>query len=359
MSILRQFIVILVLAGLAGAAWYLGRPGMQETARQGRVEQAASVLVRPVVTGQERVRLEAVGTARAQQSVTLYPEAAGEVIAVDFTADQMVEAGQVLVRLKQDAEQLSVDLAQVQLTDAERTFARLEKLSATGTTTVAALDEARTALQSARIALQQARLTLADRTIRAPFDGRIGLTEIEVGDRIDASTAIATLDDRAALLIRFSVPEALLGRIVPGTPVQVSPWTGSALAEGVVSDVDSRIDAETRTFPVRAEIPNSEDRFRPGMSFRITLDLIGADRPAIPEIALQWGSNGSFVWVLRDDVARRASVAIVQRQAEGVLVEGDITQGDLVVVEGLHQMREGRSVTYQIEDAPLAADGSS
>lgn len=356
LSVLKQFLVIFVLGALGGAAWYLSQPEPAATdgAETARAAESAAVIVERATMAAERIRLEAVGTARARRSIMLRPETAGEVTAVRFEADQMVEKGDTLVTLRQDAEALDVELARVRLADAQRTFDRLDRLSKSGTTTQAALDEARTALQSARIALRQAEVALDDRSVRAPFTGRIGLTDVEVGNRIDQDTEIATLDDRNILLIRFDVPEALLGRVQVGSAVSVAPWSGEGSTDGYVVDVDSRIDDDSRTFAVRAEMPNPDDRFRPGMSFRVTLDLFGRSWPSVPEIAIQWGGSGSYLWTVRDETAIRVPVTIVQRQAAGVLVEADLDEGAPVVVEGLHRLRDGRPVSATLREPPVA-----
>lgn len=359
MGIFKQFLVILVLVGLGAAAWKIGQPPETEKdVTATRPDVPIAVIVQRAESTEIRIRLEAVGTARAFRSITLHPDSAGEVTAVRFTANSFVDRGAVLVELRQDAERLDVELAQVQLEDAQRKFDRLEKLSASGTSTQAALDEARTALRSARIALRQAQVALDDRYVKAPFAGYIGLTDVEVGDRIDPATSIATLDDRELLLIRFDVPEALLGRVRPGDAVSIAAWAGSATADGIVVDVDSRIDPDTRTFAVRAETPNPNDAFRPGMSFRVTLDLYGQRRPTVPEIAIQWGGDGSFLWTVRDGKAAQIPVQIVQRQSSRVLVDGDLEPGDPVVVEGLHRMRAGREVSVTVREAPVADNGT-
>jgi RND family efflux transporter MFP subunit len=358
--VFKQLAILIVLGGLAGAAWHLGQPP-EESASAGGPDraEAAGAIVAPVGEGRVATRLEAVGTATALRSVDLHTEAAGQVAEVLFEADQAVEDGQVLLRLRQEAEQLDVDLTQVRLADARRRFERLETLRQSGTTTEAALDEARTEYQAARIALSQAQVALEDRTLRAPFAGRIGLTDIEVGDRVDPDTVIATLDARDALLVAFDPPEALLDRIRSGTKVRAAAWTQTGDAEGEVIAVDSRVDPVTRTFQARARIPNPDDRFRPGMSFRVSLDLEGARWPTVPEIAIQWGGEGAYVWTVRDGAAVRVPLTIVQRQETRVLIDADIEPGAPVVVEGLHRMREGRPVETETRAGAATAEAGS
>lgn len=345
MNLFRQLLVVCLIAGVGGAAWTtldpLAGPDGGAEPRPGK-ERRTAVVASEVRFVSERVRVKAVGTARALRSASLHPAATGLVEAVNFTADGHVEQGDVLLELDRAAEELAVDLARVRLADAERVFRRLQRLSATGATAQVALDEARTALEAARIELKRAEVALEDRFVLAPFSGRIGLTEIDVGDRVGPDTEIATLDDRRTLLIRFEVPEVLLGRIGVGETVNVAPWADAAgPVTGAVVDVGSRVSERTRTFVVRARIRNPDDRLRPGMSFRVTVDVDGHIHPEVPEVAVQWGGDGSYLWALTDGTARRVPAVIVQRQGGRVLVDADLRRGDLVVVEGLHRMREG------------------
>lgn len=353
MNLFRQLVIVVVIGGTAGAAW-LGLGPMfsaAETATtNGKRDRSAAVVVRQVTEGVERIRVEAVGNARATLSATLFPATAGEVQAINFTSDQPVARGDVLVELDRETEQLAVELAQVRVADAERIFRRLQSLIKTGATAQSSLDDARTNLEASRIEQKRSEVALADRFVVAPFTGRIGLTELDVGDRIDPETEIATLDDRSTLLVRFDVPEVLLGRVAIGDPVAVTPWASNGDATtGRVSDVGSRVSEQTRTFTVRAAIPNPTDSLRPGMSFRVVLDVEGGRFPKVPEIAIQWGGEGSFVWAIRDGIAKRVPVLIVQRQEAQVLVDGEIAPGTAVVIEGLHRMRPGSKVEILAE----------
>ncbi|CAN0302871.1 unnamed protein product, partial [Chrysoparadoxa australica] len=111
-----------------------------------------------------------------------------------------------------------------------------------------------------------------------------------------------------------------------------------------IINVDSRIDPTSRTFTVRAEVDNQADALRPGMSFRIGFELLSNTRPVVPEAAISWGSDGAFVWLVREGRAEREAVTLVQRRQGRVLVSGDISAGELVVAEGVQRMREGAAV---------------
>jgi RND family efflux transporter MFP subunit len=114
--------------------------------------------------------------------------------------------------------------------------------------------------------------------------------------------------------------------------------------DGQIDKIDSRVDPVSRTVLVRAAFPNSEDLLRPGMSFFVKLPLPGPTLASVPELALQWQDGKSFVWRIRDGAAERVDVASRRRLNSKVLIEGDITPGDIVVVEGVQRLRPGRAV---------------
>jgi len=310
--------------------------------------ETAPVIVERVELETELTRLEAVGTSRARRSVTIFPEASGEVVEVHFEAGEHVAADRVLVELDARDEELAVELAQVRLADARRLYQRYQQMGAAAALAETTLDEARTAADAARIELQMAQIELDDRSIEAPFEGFVGITEVDPGDRIGPDTAITTLDDRSVLLVSFDVPEILIDRLAVGDPISVTPWNNrNTQLQGRVGDIGSRIDPESRTFLARAYVENDDDRLRPGMSFRVVLELRGERYPKVPEVSVQWGGEGSFVWAVRDGKAASVLVDIVQRQAGQVLVDAALEAGEQVVVEGVQRMREGLEVSVR------------
>ena len=362
MTLLRQLLIMGLIAAVVAGAWtYLGPVLGSSEVGLGKLEskkKPATVVVHEVTSAYENIRVRVVGTAQALRSATLHSATAGEIIRINFTADQKVTGGTVLLELDSETEQLAVSLARIRLDDNRRTFERLRRLKSSGAVANSTHDDAESALEVARIELKQAEMILADRRVVAPFSGRIGLTELDVGDRLDTDNAIASLDQREVLLVRFEVSEALLGRIGKGDKVRLTPWSDPTIvAEGSVFDVGSRIDEQTRTLMVRAQIANPNDTLRPGMSFRVASDVIGQAYPMVPEIAVQWGGDGSFLWLIRNGKARHVEATIVQRQEADILVDAAIFPGDLVVVEGFHRMRDGREVSFA-KTAPGAKTGS-
>jgi membrane fusion protein (multidrug efflux system) len=191
-------------------------------------------------------------------------------------------------------------------------------------------------------------------SVTAPFDGYVGITEVDVGDRIETTTQITTLDDRSSLLVSFDVPEAFVRRMNIGDPSRIEVWSaGPPRAEGRVVDLGSRVDPVSRAFVARAEVPNPDDMLRPGMSFRVQLDLINGAFPVVPELAVQWGADGAYVWSVEDGRARRVRCAGAARPAR--CWSRERWANDQVVAEGVQSMREGVGVRI-MDAAALARD---
>lgn len=339
-----------LIAGIV-TAWLMASALSGCQADREREDGRIATPPQPVVTGvvewqPRQVRIEAVGTSRALKSVTVYPEVSGEVVEVAFAAGEPVQAGQTLVRLDDRDQRLAVKIAGVELEDARRLLGRYERTRGSGTVTESALDDARSAVERARLNLDRAKVALDHRTIDAPFDGYLGITSIDVGARVDSTTVITTIDDRSELLVTFQVPELFLGQIEQGQSIAVSTWSnGSPDHKGQLVEIDSRINPETRTFAARALVDNERDLLRPGMSFRVSLDLEAGRYPLIPEVALQWGNDGAFVWGVQEGKVTRIPATVVQRVPGAILVDSALPEGIQVVTEGTQRMREGLSVT--------------
>lgn len=313
-------------------------------------DKAVRVIVQPLHFEAERTRVEAVGTSRAKRSADIYPATSGEVVDINFEPGQFVRSGEVLVELDRREQELAVRLATLQLKDAERLYDRYRRSANSGAVVQTVLDEAGTAAEAAQLELERAQIALADRTIRAPFDGFVGATEVDRGDRINTSTMITTLDDRSSLLVSFEVPEAFIGELVIGEEARLETWnSGAPEVYGEIVDIGSRIDPTTRTFVARARVQNENDALRPGMSFRVAANIEGQRYPVVAETGVQWGSDGAYVWSIVGSTATRVPVSVVQRREGRVLINGALSEGDIVVVEGIQRMQEGIAVAYQTE----------
>lgn len=347
MRLTTQITIVAILAVIVASAWWLyAGEGDAAPGKDPRKRAAATlVLVETVRFADDEITIHAVGTGEALKSASIHPSVSGEVIEVAFRAGERVKRGAPLVRLDSAHQRLAVDLADVGLTEAKRQVERLKRLAPSGAATVARLQSAETEYQSARIRLAQARASLRDRTVYAPFDGVIGLTDIERGDRVSVQTLIATLDDRSKILVDFNLPEEFASRLNVGDPIGLRPWTQRReLVEGTVTALGSRIDPVTRTLRIKAETPNPDDSIRPGTSFDVRISFKGRRHATIPEVAVLWSRDGAYLWRISDDTAEKVFVQIIRRDKGRILVDGPLKVGEIIVVEGVQGLRSGQSV---------------
>lgn len=316
--------------------------------RGGRAAGPPPVSLADVQLAPINERIAAVGSGRARRQVTIATRHAGVVEKVFFDGGSKVEANQPLVQLHSETEQIAVETAEAQRAQAAEAVERLSQLT-TGVVSRVARAEAETALKIADAALRRAREELDRMTIRAPFAGIIGLTNIQVGDYIAVGTPIAPLDDRTSLLVEFTVPEAVAPQIKPGLPIRASLVTRAGeVYHGKIDAVGTRIDPDTRTLAVRGEIPNPTLALIPGSTFSISVSLPGEKAPLVPGLAVQWDRQGAYVWRLTgNNAVERVGVAIVSRNGDRVVVDADLKTGDKVVREGGDQLRPGQTVSPQ------------
>lgn len=318
---------------------------------------ASPVIARPVALEEAKGRLTAIGDGRSIRSVAVTPLVAGRIVDLPVASGEAVEAGAPLALLDDDAEEIGVERARLAVEDAEATLARFEQLRSTGATTDVQVREARLAVDQARLELRDADLALDRRRVLAPFAGIVGILPVEPGEQVTSATEIARLDDRSRVLVDFRVPERWVGEIEIGDPVEATALARPDLSlEGRVHAVDNRIDPTSRTLLVQAIIENPDDLLRAGMAFRIGMRFGGERFPAVDPLAIQWSSEGAYVWGVRDGRAVQVPVRIVQRSSDRVLVLGDLAAGDLVVTEGLTRLREGSPVDIRPE-SPAAPEG--
>lgn len=354
---LRSQISITVLLAAVLAAGWMWFSSSRQTAEssQGSPKRPAAtrVLVEPLSFAPDRVVVRAVGTGNALKSADIHPSVSGEVRQVRFKAGQLVNKGAVLIRLDDAHQRLAVRLTEVALKKAQRDTGRLTKLAASGNASRTRLDAAETVLESAKIRHAQALADLADRTIVAPFSGVIGLTNINVGDRVDDETVIATLDDRATILVDFNLPEDFAQRITLGGAVVVRPSTAPGLAiDGAIFAMDSRIEPTSRSLRVRAKIPNADGAIRPGTSFQVEVEFISRAYPTVREVAVQWSRDGAYLWRSTAGKAEKVFVELVSRDRGRILVDGPLRAGELVVVEGVQALRAGQFLDPQPFNQP-------
>lgn len=339
----RTILAIGLVAGLAtGACSPEGQAG------RGPAEpRDTPVVVAPVALREFVDRIEALGTARANESLTITARVTDTVSRLDFTDGQPVAAGSILAVLADAQETAELDEAQATLREAQQQYARTRELLDRGTATQARLDEVTTQrdVAAARVAAIEARL--ADRIIRAPFAGVLGLRMVSPGELVQPGDEITTLDDIDVIKADFSVPERFLSALAPGQRVQArsAAFPGREFT-GTVSVVDTRVDPVTRAVTVRARIPNPDHALRPGMLLTVDVFTNRRRSASVPEEAIVPIANEKYVYVIdADSQARRTSVRLGAREPGWVEVTGGLEPGARVIVEGVHRIRDGAPVS--------------
>jgi len=307
--------------------------------------QPANVVTMPATLATINDRLQAIGTGRARASVTVTPYDSGRLIEVLVQSGADVAAGDVIARLDSEGEEIAVDRARIARVDAAAKLERIKALLSSNAATSVQVSDAETVLRNAELALRDAELALARRSVVAPIAGVVGILPVETGNYVTTQTTVATIDDRSTIVVDFWVPERYATAVKVGATLTASLVARpSGVFDGTVSAVDNRLDEQSRTLRVQAGIANPDDSLRAGMSFQVTMKFPGDTYPAVSPLAIQWGTDGAFVWVVRDGKAKRTPVRIVQRNTENVLVDAPIGEGEMVVTEGVQNVREGSDV---------------
>jgi len=298
-------------------------------------------------------RIEALGTLRANESVELTASVTETVTAISFDDGDRVEAGQVLVEMTSGEEHAQLDEARVTVDEAERQYQRIKSLRAQQSASESQLDEQRRVWEASRARLAAIESRLADRLIRAPFAGVVGLRNVSVGALVTPGDLITTLDDDSVMKLDFPVPAVYLAIIRPEMTVKAvtRTWQGR-IFEGRVKSIDSRVDPVTRTVIVRALLSNPDHALRPGMLMQV--ELFSAQRQVIvlPEECLVAEGQKQFVFVVSadDNTVQRRQVRIgTRRPGEVEIVEG-LTDGELVITDGTLKVRPGAQVSIRAVD---------
>ncbi|MDX8530504.1 efflux RND transporter periplasmic adaptor subunit [Mesorhizobium sp. VK25A] len=384
MSSWKQIVAALVILVAAVAAWARFYPGAPEilarwgmdgviavappatesaagTGQSGRSRagQIVTIVASPAGTATINDRLQAIGTGRANATVTVNPYSSGRLTELLVQSGTHVEKGDVIAKLDSDVEVIARDRARVALEDAQSKLDRVKSLRASNAATPVAVADAQVTLANARLALRDAELALERRSIVAPIEGTVGILPIAAGNYVTSQSAIATLDDRSSILVDFWVPERFAAAVKVGAQLSATPLANpNQVYTGTVSAIDNHIDENSRTLLVKATIANPADSLRAGMSFQIGMRFPGDTYPAVSPLAIQWGTDGAYVWTVADGKAKRVPVRIIQRNTETVLIDAPVVSGDMVVTEGTQSVSEGGDVRIAGEDRATEAEGS-
>ncbi|MEQ6916600.1 efflux RND transporter periplasmic adaptor subunit [Halomonas aquatica] len=290
--------------------------------------------------------LEALGTLRADESVTLSSTVTALVAEVSFSDGEEVETGQLLLQLNDSEEQADLRSAQALRDERRNTVTRLNQLESRNLAPRADVEDARSRLRQVEAEIQALEARLANYRILAPFSGRVGFRDISVGTLVTPGTDLVTLDKLDTMTLDFGVPEVSLGMLEPGLSLTAtSAAFPNASFDGEIASLGTRVDPVNRNLAVRAELANPELRLRPGMLMQVTLQLSPRNAVVMPEAALIPEGQRQFVLVLQGEgetyrVEKREVRIGARREGEVEILEG-LAVDDLVVAHGTERVRDG------------------
>jgi membrane fusion protein (multidrug efflux system) len=368
---MRRFLaftfVLILLIGLAGGLGYfqfIVKPAMIK----GFISQAPRPVATVAATKAEqeswRPRLPAIGTFRAIRGIDIAPQVSGVITTLQFDSGQDVEKGAKLVQLDDSVEKADLANNTATLRNADLSLDRQRQLITGGSTARASLDTAQAQRDSAAAAVERTKALIAQKSLVAPFAGRLGLRKIDAGQYVSPGTSIVTLQQLDPILVDFPLPEQVLSDLSIGQQIEVSVdgFPGKVF-KGKISSIDARVNAETRNITVRGEVENNERKLLPGMFASIGV-LAGEEKEVVtlPRTAVSYSLYGDSVFVATpaappagsaqaapmpgDKVyaVERRVVKVGDTRSDRVAILDGVKAGDLVISEGQIKLAPGAQV---------------
>jgi multidrug efflux system membrane fusion protein len=372
--------VIVIVAAAALIYVFTGSPPQQRRSPFGAEGGPVPVLVAAAAKADVPVYLDAVGTIKALNTVTVRPQVDGKLLSVGFKEGDDVNKGDVLARIDPTTYQAQLDQAiakkaqdAAQLANAKIDLDRYEKLAATNAINHQQADTQRALVaqfaalvQSDQAAIENMQATLGYTTIVAPIAGRTGIRMVDEGNIVhasDANSAIVVITQLKPISVLFSLPQQDLGQVndafakAPLTIEAQRPDSDAVIDRGTLRVVDNQVDQTTGTVKLKAEFPNTGLALWPGqfVNVRLLIDTL-KDVVVIPTGAVQRGPNGTFVYVVKDGntVAMRP-IAVLKQDETQTVVKSGLTPPERVVTTGFVRLTDGSKVTIGSADGAPAA----
>ncbi len=350
MTVFRQFFAAAVLLGLGSLSACGNSDGAaapeQKSSKESR-KPIPTVSVAAIALHDFIDATEAVGTARAIESVVISAQVTERIKRLHFSDGQFVRKGQMLVELSASQEKADLAGSRARLKQAQAQLNRLRPLLKDGFVTQARMDEALAARDSAQAQVESIEAQISDRVIRAPFSGILGLRDVSSGLVAGATTPILELSDISTIRLDFTLPETALASVTKGLEVigRAAAFEGEPFS-GRITAIDPQIDPVTRSATVRASLPNREGLLRPGML--LTVQVVRSKRQAlaVPEQALIDNGNERSLFLLNADGKTVSQVRVTtgSRAPNMVEITGGVPQGARIVVDGALKLRDGAEI---------------
>lgn len=351
-----------VLGGLFGFKTFVN--GKIQEAMAGMANMPQTVSAAKAVTSDWQPRIDAVGSLRAVRGAELSLEVPGVVETISFQSGDEVKAGQVLLTLRKEDEEARLQSLEATASLAQITYDRdVKQLKAQAISqAIVDNDEANLRNAKAQVAVQKA--ILDKKTLRAPFDGKLGLRQVDLGQFLPAGTEIATLQSLDPIFVDFLLPQQAVAQILVGEKVRakVDAFPGRTF-EGKITAINPKIDTGSRNVQVRATVSNADQKLLPGMFATVELDTGGAQRlVTLPQTAVSYNPYGSLVYIVDDKgagpdgkpqlTARQVFVTTGATRGDQVAILKGVAEGDTVVTSGQIKLRNGAPIVVNNSAVP-------
>lgn len=351
---MKMRIVLAVVAALAVFAAIFGykyhKLQQARAAMAARKPAPASVTSAIATKEQWQRTLDAVGSLQSHQGITVRSEIEGRIVKVAFDSGARVKAGDVLVETDTASEDALLAGYEASSRLAELNLERARELQKNSSNTRADVDTAEATAAQARANIAETRATLAKKRIVAPFDGRLGLRLVNVGQFLNKGDAVVTLEAIDPIYADFTLPQQDVTNLKVGLPVRVSiDAFPDRTFEGSVEAVDPRVDADTRSLRVRAIVPNKDEILRPGMFARVSVLLPDRlDVIVVPATSIVYSPYGNSVYVVArksgEPAAEQRFITVGPKRGDQASLLSGVKPGEEVVTAGQTKLRPGVSV---------------
>lgn len=287
--------------------------------------------------------LSSVGSLESPDMATVASEVRGRIISLDVPEGRRVEEGHILVQLDDAESGAALRRAQARLRNARDRLHRLEKLRDQSVSSEQAYDDAKSEFDAARASFDEEKTRVGKTTILAPFTGVLGMRQVNVGQYVDAGTAVAELTQVDPLELHFGIPQRHAAQIALGQTVHGRVGRCGPRFEGTVDVIDPRVDPATRSLQLQASIPNPDGVLYPGMAVSLQL-VVGEldDALVVPQEAIVRQGTKHIVYSLDpEDHAQQHTVELGQFSDAGVRVRSGLEPGARVVAAGQQKLRPG------------------
>jgi membrane fusion protein (multidrug efflux system) len=358
----RLFLMVLLLSvffgGLFGWKAFVGGKIREAIAAQG--PPVATVSTATVGAQSWVPSLQTVATLRAAQSVNVTAQVDGQVIGLHFDSGDTVKPGTLLVEQYVADDQAELKALQADLRLAEIDVTRIKQLVKERLLPDRDLDRATSRLDRVRAEVESLNVAIGKKSIRAPFAGRLGIRQVNLGQFIEPGDPIVRLESLDRLFADFKLPQQTLPRVAPGQSVLVAvdAWPGEQF-RGEIAAIEPSVDAATRNISLRAAISNADGRLRPGMFAEIGVTLPERrDVVLVPQSAISFSPFGNSVYVVEaaeaGQIVRNIYVSIGESRGDLVEVMDGLTAGQQVVTSGQLKLRDGAPVNIN-NQVPVSA----